>query len=68
MSKKTETTVCGRQVQIDLSGQGHNWRDIDADEIPASVREEIEGEIIDGKQTDGEIVASNGINYRWFAA
>jgi hypothetical protein len=68
MSKQIETTVAGCQVQIDRSGQGHNWRNIDADEIPASVREEIEGEIIDGKQPEGEIVASDGMHYRWAEA
>lgn len=60
-----ETTVAGHEVQIDRSGQGHCWRNIDADEIPANVLMEIEGEIIDGGITDGQIVASNGLHYRW---
>lgn len=46
---KTETTVCDKQIQHDNSGVGHNWRNIDASEIPADIREEIEGEIVDGK-------------------
>jgi hypothetical protein len=61
-SAKSESLVCGNQVQIDRSGQGHAWRDIDAQDIPASVREEIEGEMIDG---GSELVASNGQHYRW---
>lgn len=57
--------VCDKQVQIDRSGQGHAWRDVSADDLPASIREEIEGEIIDGKKESGQIVASNGQHYRW---
>jgi len=43
-----ETTVAGCQIQIDYSGVGHAWRNIHADDIPSSIHEEIEGEIIDG--------------------
>jgi len=61
-----ETLVCGVQIQQDMSGVGHCWRNVDADEIPASIREEIECEILDGgnDECDG-YVASNGITYRW---
>ena len=63
---KNETLVAGKQIQMDSSGVGHNFRDIDADEIPANIREEIEGEIIDGKLSKCEkFVASNGMAYRW---
>jgi hypothetical protein len=58
--------VCGCQIQHDDSGQGHNWRDVVADDIPAPVREEIEGEIIDGgKDECADFRASNGEHYRW---
>ena len=59
------TTVCNRVIYRDHSnGQGHCWR-IDA-EIPASIREEIEGEIIDGgRESCRDFVASNGQHYRW---
>ena len=61
-----ETTVCGNKVQHDNSGVGHNWRDIAASDIPANIREEIEGEMIDGKKDECEdFVASNGLHYRW---
>jgi len=62
---KTETTVAGKQIQIDRSGSGHNWRNIDACDIPADVRTEIEGEIMDGGKDTGKMVASNGQHYRW---
>ena len=64
MSK--QTTIVGHQVQFDTSGVGHNWRNIDRENIPANVIEEIEGEIIeDGKDSCPDFVASNGIHYRW---
>lgn len=66
MAKKAETTVCGAQVQYDLSGVGHCWKNINRDDIPASIVEEIEGEIIDGgKDECDDFVASNGLHYRW---
>lgn len=61
-----ETMVCGIQIQHDNSGVGRNWKNIDAQDIPANIREEIEGEIIDGKtETCKDFVASNGLHYRW---
>ena len=62
----TETLVCGNQVQHDSSGVGHGWRNINALDIPANIREEIEGEMIDGgKETCEKFVGSNGMHYRW---
>ena len=57
--------IAGKTIQIDRSGQGHNWKSIDASEIPFAVHNEIVCEIIDGERETGEIVASNGLNYRW---
>lgn len=66
MSTENESLICGNQIQIDRSGQGHNWKDIDAQDIPATVREDIECEIIDGKKDEcADFVASNGQHYRW---
>lgn len=47
MSQAT-SLVNGIQIQIDRSGLGHNWRDIDAEDIPANIVLEIEGEMING--------------------
>ncbi len=59
-------TVCGNQVQYDKSGVGHCWVNIDREDIPASIIEELEGEMIDGRMDSCEdFVASNGIHYRW---
>jgi hypothetical protein len=56
--------VCGKQVQVDRSGVGHCW--VDADVLPAQIREEIECEIIDGGLENCEDYrASNGLHYRW---
>jgi hypothetical protein len=61
-----ETLVCGSQVQVDRSGVGHCWVDVAAEDIPASILEEIEGEMIDGgKDECSGYVASNGLHYRW---
>jgi len=63
---KTETTICGKTIKYDNSGVGHNWRKIDASEIPADTREEIAAEIIDGKQETCDLyVATSGEHYRW---
>lgn len=61
-----DNLVCGRQVQWDNSGVGHNYRDISAEDIPADIREEIAAEMIDGgkDECDG-YRASNGQWYRW---
>jgi hypothetical protein len=39
---------------------------VTADDLPGQVREEIEGEIIDGRREEGQMVGSNGLHYRWF--
>lgn len=64
--REAETTLAGHQIQHDASGVGHNWRNIDADEIPKNVILEIEGEMLDGgKEEIADFVASNGQHYRW---
>jgi hypothetical protein len=61
-----EGWVCGVRVQVDRSGVGHCWVNVAASDIPYSIREEIEGEMIDGdKETCDDFVASNGLHYRW---
>jgi hypothetical protein len=61
-----ETLVCGCQVQHDDSGQGHNWRNISASDLPPNVIMEIECEIIDGHvQECDDYRATNGLHYRW---
>ena len=58
--------VCGKQIMIDRSGQGHCWRTVSADYVPADIIEEIEGEILDGgMDTCEDFVASDGQHYRW---
>jgi hypothetical protein len=56
------------KTQIDRSGQGHHWEDVDVTDLPSAVREEIAGEIVDGKRESGQIVGSNGMHYRWMDA
>lgn len=62
----SETTVAGCRVQYDNSGVGHNFKDVDREDIPANIVEEIECEIIDGENDEcDDFVASNGLHYRW---
>ncbi len=58
--------IDGRTIQIDRSGVGHCWVDVDADSLPANVAEEIAAEIIDGHIIEcyGH-TACNGLRYRW---
>lgn len=64
--KTKNNLVCGCQIQIDHSGVGHAWQNINADDIPADIREEIAAEIIDGGKDECEkYLATNGITYRW---
>ncbi len=60
-------TICGSPIQFDRSGVGHCWVDVtDSIDLPASIREEIEGEMIDGgKESCEDFLASNGVHYRW---
>ncbi len=61
-----ETTVCGNQIQVDLSGVGHCWRNIDRQDLPGTVEMEIEAEILDGNKDEcDDYLATNGMHYRW---
>ena len=62
----TENKICGKTIQHDNSGVGHNWRTIDASDLPANIATEIECEILDGGNESCDVyVASNGLSYRW---
>jgi hypothetical protein len=66
MTTVTKCEVNETQIQIDRSGQGHNWRDATTDDTPENIREEIAAEILDGKIKHAKrYVASNGMHYRW---
>jgi hypothetical protein len=66
MMTTTIEKICGKTIKHDNSGVGHNWRTIDASDIPADIREEIAAEIIDGKRDAcADYLASNGLRYRW---
>lgn len=66
-TKLDAVVIAGCEIQIDRSGgQGHCWSGINALDIPVRVREEIEGEIINGsKESCEDFVASDGQHYRW---
>ena len=59
-------TLLGYTIQIDRSGVGHAWRDVDADDLPESIRMEIKTEIVDGNTEPDNYTADNGVCYRWY--
>lgn len=65
MTTTNDNLICGCKVQHDNSGVGHNWRTVDASDLPSSIREEIETEIAEGNEDCKDYVASNGLHYRW---
>jgi len=66
MSNEIEITICGKQIQYDNSGVGHNFRNIDREDIGADIVMEIECEILDGGvDAIDDYIASNGQHYRW---
>lgn len=65
MSTATEfATTCGKTIQIDRSGVGHNWRNLPAADLTDDLADTIAAEIIDGDRPTGSIVIG-GIHYRW---
>lgn len=65
-SEDCEILVCGRVIQYDKSGVGHCWVAANEIDCPASIQDEIAGEIIDGGlDSCDDFLASNGIHYRW---
>ena len=66
MTTTNDSLICGCKIQYGASGVGHDWRTIDASDLPADIREEIAADILDGdnEECDG-YVANNGLHYRW---
>ena len=66
MQTANETTICGMKIKHDNSGVGHNWKAVDASDLPYDIREEIAAEMIDGgKSHCDKYVATNGLSYQW---
>jgi hypothetical protein len=57
--------IDGHPIEYDASHVGVHWVLTSPDTLPASIRLELEGEIIDGNRPHGHYTASNGITYRW---
>lgn len=55
--------IDGHTIQHDASGQGHAWKNIPSDDVPASIQEELAGEIMDGGRI-GEMIIAGGEHYR----
>ena len=54
------------RIQRDLSGQGHNWKNVHKDDFDGTEDEQIiAAEIIDGKREKGECQIVDR-HYRWY--
>jgi hypothetical protein len=58
-------TICGKEIQHDASGQGHDWRWVSVDSISADTQEDIAGAIVDGLESCLVWIADGGQHYRW---
>jgi len=58
--------VCASRImQHDPSGQGHAWRALDVDGVPANIAEELACWVLEDDPEDGaQYIASNGLHYR----
>ena len=56
--------VCGKTIQIDRSGVGHNWRNLPAADLTDDLADTIAAEIIDGAAGYGRVNVG-GLWYRW---
>ena len=56
--------VCGKTIQIDRSGVGHNWRNLPAADLTDDLADTIAAEIIDGAAEYGRVNVG-GVHYRW---
>lgn len=65
--KTKKVIIADKRIQTDASKVGHHWRDMTTlDLLPSIVRDEIEGEIMDGGvETTPRFIGSNGEHYRW---
>lgn len=65
-TKQNDSLICDKTINHDNSGVGHNFRSIDARDLPANIVEEIAAEILDGGNDSCDCyVASNGQHFRW---
>ena len=57
--------ICGKHVQHDASGIGHDWRWVSADSISHDTAEDIAAAITDGLDSCLVWIADGGEHYRW---
>ena len=64
MTSTTEfATICGKTIQIDRSGVGHNWRNLPAADLTEDLEDLLAAEILDGGEYGR--VTIGGVHYRW---
>ena len=67
-----QAQVCGKDIQMDLSGVQHCWLSMVAGDLTPSIRTELEEAIMEEDDDTGRMVASEsgktrigGVWYRW---
>jgi len=63
VSRSTAAIVCGKTIQIDLSGVGHNWQPLPVDDMSEDLEDLLAAEILDGGEYGR--VTIGGVHYRW---
>ena len=63
VSRNTVAIVCGKAIQIDLSGVGHNWQPLPVDDMSEDLEDLLAAEILDGGECGR--VTIGGVHYRW---
>ena len=56
--------VCGKIIQIDRSGVGHNWRNLPAADLTDDLADILTAEILDSPKDYGRVDVG-GVHYRW---
>ena len=64
VSRDTIAIVCGKIIQIDRSGVGHNWQNLPAADLTDDLADVLAAEILDSPKQYGR-VSIGGVHYRW---
>ena len=64
IERNTVAIVCGKTIQIDRSGVGHNWRNLPATDLTDDLADVLTAEILDSPKDYGRVNVG-GVHYRW---
>ena len=64
IERNTVVIVCGKTIQIDRSGVGHNWQNLPAADLTDDLADVLTAEILDSPKHYGRVNVG-GVHYRW---